>query len=72
MAKPLVTCSDMPSMAEKMKNIAIFLVLNSLKAVRPNFSAHDCSSFFTSLHSGRVMQYRKSTMLSRPDTMNCM
>ena len=54
-----------------MKNIAIFLVLKSLNALRPNFSASDCSSFFTSLHSGKVRQYRNSTKLNRPETMNC-
>ena len=59
-------------MAEKMKNIAIFLVLNNLNALRPNCSVSDLDSFLTSLQAGKVMQYRNSTTLSRPDTMNCM
>ena len=67
----MVTCSDIPSNAEKMKNIAIFLVFISLKAFKPKDSTSDLASFFTNLHCGRLKQYRKSTKLSRPDTMNC-
>ena len=56
-AKPLVTCRHMPSRAEKMKNSAIFRVLNSLKAFRPNDSASDIlPSFFSTRHSGSVRQ----------------
>ena len=35
-AYPLVTCSDIPSRAEKMKNRAMRFVLKSLNASRPN------------------------------------
>ena len=40
-ANPLVTCRAIPSMAENMKKSAIFLVLNSSKALRPNVSARE-------------------------------
>ena len=35
-AKPLVTCSDIPKSIENMKNNAIFFCLKSLKASNPS------------------------------------
>jgi len=55
-AYPLVTCSDMPSSAEKMKNSAIFFCLNRRKAFSPRLSATVCAGLLTSLHCGSVMQ----------------
>ena len=74
-AKPFVTCNDIPRRPENMKNIAILLDLNSLKASSPRISAIDflplLSWCFSILHWGSEKQYAKRTMLRMPDTRNC-
>ena len=55
-AKLFVTCRDMPSNAEKIKNRAIRFVLKSLKALKPSVSENVAVFFFSNLHSGKVRQ----------------
>ena len=72
-AKPLVICNDTPRSIEKMKNIAICLLLKSLKASRPRRCAR---LFFSSLllrgHSGSVKLYRPRSMPRTLHTTSCM
>ena len=61
-AYPFVTCNDIPSSIEKIKNMPYVFCPNNLNAFSPNDSYNDMLLPFSAMaHCGNVMAYSAST-----------